>query len=188
MQTLIWSGVEELRQWLTAVAIPTHTWGQNGTKTVATLWQELIAGETVLQTDPPQRQVQLVEIVIRRSDQVLIEAAQELAGGQMRQRDILPAEKMKAGEGVETAVLRGLQEELGVAPENVTIQANSYRQHQRLHDSPSYPGLPTLYTIHRLTVRVNGLPDSDFWHDHAAYGSGDPVKRHYWTWRSEITD
>ena len=183
MNELNWSDVAELREWLTAAAIPIRTWGHNGAKTVAALWQELLAGESVLQTNPPQRQVQVVEIIIRRGDQILIEAAQELANGQVRRRGILPAEKMKAGEGVKTAVWRGLGEELGVHREDVIFLPDSYQQRQSCHDSPSYPGLPTLYTIHSLAVQVAGLPEGEFWHDNEAYGPGDPVKRHYWAWR-----
>lgn len=184
METFIWSDSEELRAWLTAVHIPTTNWGQNGSKTVTALWQEIVSGETVLQTEPPQRQVQIVEIVIRHGDQVLIEAAQELGDGQMRLREILPAEKMKAGEDMETAVLRGLQEELGITSENVTILKDSYEQHQTHKDSPSYPGLLTHYTRHRLTVHVPGLPEHDFWQDNLSHEQGDPVKRHYWSWQT----
>ena len=58
---MVWSSLDELRHWLAAVPIDTTTWGQNGTKTVAALWQELLVGDTQLQTNPPQRQVQVVE-------------------------------------------------------------------------------------------------------------------------------
>ena len=183
-----WSTIEELEAWLTAVPLPLRLWGKNGAKTVAALWQELLVGDCQLQRDPPQRQVQVVEIVIRRGNQVLIEAAQELADGQMRQRGILPAEKMKVGEDVETAVLRGLQEELNISPENVTIHPDSYQQRQLRQDSPSYPGLPTHYTFHSLTVHIEGLPEGDFWHDNMAHGDGDPIKRHYWAWRARTGD
>jgi hypothetical protein len=174
--------IDELREWLTAVPINMAAWGRDGAKSVEALWQEIVLGETEIQADPPQRQVQLVEFVIRQGDKVLIEAAQELADGQIRQRDILPAEKMKVGEEVETAVRRGLGEELGVASEDVTILGGSYRQYQRLRDSPSYPGLPTHYSIHSFAVQVEGLPEGDFWRDNAVYGQDDPVKRHYWVW------
>ena len=174
--------IEGLREWLMAVDINTAAWGKNGAKSVEALWQEIATGESQLQSDPPERQVQVVEILIRRDDKVLIEAAQELADGQIRQRGILPAEKMQAGEEVETAVRRGLGEELGIASEDVTILGGSYRQYQRLGDSPSYPGLPTRYTIHSFVVQVEGLPEGGFWRDNAVYGQGDPVKRHYWVW------
>jgi hypothetical protein len=176
------SNIDELQAWLTAVDINIAAWGKNGAKSVEALWQEIVAGEAQIETEPPERQVQVAEIVIRRGDQVLIEAAQELADGQIRQRGLLPAEKMRAGEEVETTVQRGLGEELGIASEDVMILADSYQQYQRLQDSPSYPGLPTRYSIHRLAVQVKGLPEGDFWWENAAYGQGDPVKRHYWVW------
>jgi hypothetical protein len=179
------SNIDELRRWLTAVPLDLSLWGKNGAKTVADLWQELVAGETQLQADPLQRQVQVAQFFIRRGDLVLIEGAQELADGQIRQRGILPAEKMKAGEDVATAVRRGICEELGVDNTDVTLIADSYQQHQEVLDSPSYPGLPTLYIIHSLAVQVQGLPDADFWRDNIAQGHGDPVKRHYWVWRTE---
>ena len=181
-----WSTIDELREWLTAVHIPIHTWGKDGAKTVEALWQEVAAGETVLQSAPPQRRVQLVEVVIRRGELVLVEAAQELADGQMRQRGILPAEKMKAGEDVETAVLRGLQEELGVAHEAVTTLTDTYKKIETLKASPSYPGLPTHYTVHQFAVQITGLPDGDFWVDNESHEQGDPVKRHHWSWQTWV--
>ena len=48
------SNIDELQAWLTAVAINTATWGQDGAKTVEALWEELAAGETQLQAHPLQ--------------------------------------------------------------------------------------------------------------------------------------
>jgi len=174
----------DLHRWLAEKDIDTHKWGQRGAKRVVDLWQELTGGDARLQDDPPRRQVEVVQVIIRRGDQVLVEAVQELGDGQQRIRQRPPSEKLKPGEPYAAAALRCLQEELGVAPGQVSLREETYRCLQTTADSPSYPGLPTLYTMHTLEAVVEGLPPEAFWRDNEAYeGGGDPVKRHLWDWR-----
>lgn len=172
----------ELEMWLRAKKIDISVWGENGAKRVIDLWEELKKEDCFLQDDPPLRSIHLAEVIIEQNGKRLIEAEQELGDGTRRQRRIPPSEKMRPNEDIQVAARRGLQEELHITADRVTLLPQTYRQRQRLLDSPSYPGLPTQYTIHRIEAVVTGLPHEDFWRDNLAFADGDPVRRQRWSW------
>ncbi len=174
---------QELQQWLHAVNIDTSFWGGGSAKTIENLWDELVSGEIAIQENPPLRLVNVVQILIRKGKQLLLEAEQELGNGQRRFRNQPPSEKMKPGENYTTAALRCLKEELGIAAQHVTFLSGSHQQATRESDSLSYPGLKTRYTFHIIQAQVEGLPEDDFWRENRAYGDGDPVRRHRWRWQ-----
>ena len=177
------SSLQALHDWLVAKEIDITTWGQlEGTKTIRHLWEEIVAGETVLQDDPPLRIVDAVEIIIRQGERVLYEVAQEMEGGRSRPRQYPPSEKIKRGETAQQAAVRGLHEEMGVVAAAITFVANSYHQRQRQIPSVSYPGLNTLYQLHSLEVHVTGLPCDNFTTHETAGNHHDPVTRHHWAW------
>ncbi|MCA9971540.1 MAG: NUDIX domain-containing protein, partial [Anaerolineales bacterium] len=138
-----------LAAWLAARGIDVDAWGRGGAKTAADLWQEVRRGECVLLETAVApgclRRVQLVEVIIRRGERVLLELAQELADGRRRERLIPPSEKMQPGEDTAVAAMRGLWEELHLAAADVTLLDAGAAPRRRRLDSPSYPGLPTEY-------------------------------------------
>jgi ADP-ribose pyrophosphatase YjhB (NUDIX family) len=177
------TSLQELHAWLEANGIDTTIWGQlEGTKTVLHLWDEIVAGETVLQDEPPLRIVNAVEIIIRQGNLILVEVAQEMVGGGTRPRHYPPSEKIKRGETYQQAAIRGLFEELNIPATAITLQTETYQQRQRQIPSISYPGLNTLYQLHSLEAHVNGLPSDNFTTNEAAGNSHDPVTRHHWAW------
>lgn len=177
------TSLQALHDWLIANEIDITTWGLlEGTKTVLHLWEEIVAGESVLQDEPPLRIVDAVEIIIRRGEQVLYEVAQEMEGGSSRPRCYPPSEKIKRGESYQEAALRGLYEELNIPPTAVTLLPATYQQRQRQIPSISYPGLNTLYQLHSLEAHVIGLPTGNFTTQEMAGNSHDPVTRHHWAW------
>jgi ADP-ribose pyrophosphatase YjhB (NUDIX family) len=170
--------------WLEERGIDTRSWRPPGAKQVGELWREIAEGEATIQDTPPLRLVNVVQLIIRRGDFILVEAEQELGNGGKRWRNRPPSEKMKAGESVTDAALRCLREELGVDMERVTLLGDTLTQSEQVAESPSYPGLPTQYTFHSLEAEVDGLPDVDFWRVNSAFfKGGDPVRRHRWAWR-----
>jgi 8-oxo-dGTP pyrophosphatase MutT (NUDIX family) len=172
----------QLRIWLQQQNIDLTQWGHGPAKSLAYLWRELQNGDTLIQEQPPLRVVNVVQVIIRRGDLVLLEKAQEFGNGQRRFRNQPPSEKMRAGEDYLAAARRGLLEELGLQPEQITLFPDTYRQRHTITESPSYPGLPTRYTFHQIEAAVSNLPTTDFWHDNDSYEKGDPVKRHHWAW------
>ena len=174
---------KELSAWLDKNNIDAARWGAGTTKSVTNLWEELANGDAYVQEDPPMRVVHVAEVVVRAGDRVLIEAEQEFGNLHRRFRNRFPSEKMRMGENVRVSALRCLQEELGVDRQAVTFLDVPLKQIEKVKDSPSYPGLPTQYTFHRVETAVAGLPTADFWRENASFGHGDPVRRHRWTWR-----
>lgn len=179
----IFQSEDQLQDWLKESNINTSLWGEGNAKTISHLWDELVCGEAAIQPTPPLRLVNVVQIVIRRGKQILVEAKQEFENGQVRFRNQPPSEKMKAGEDYTDAALRCFHEELGVKETAVTFLHKTYTQIESETDSLSYPGLKTRYTFHIIETQVAGLPNEDFWRENIAFSAGDPVKRHHWTWR-----
>ena len=184
---LAFADVAALAAWLTNAGIPLERWGKGEAKTVADLWHEVSAGETTLHDDPPRREVRVTQVFIRRDGRVLMEIEQEMADGRRRIRDWPPSEKFKRGEDARLAARRCLAEELGLAvsPDALCEEGELYT---REVDSPSYPGLLTLYRVHTIVLSAadlptSGLPPDDFWRDNSA--ANDPIRRHLWGWREE---
>ena len=176
----------ELNDWLLAHGIDTSTWGQSSkTKTVANLWAEIQRGETRLQMDPPLRHVQVVRVLVRRGDEVLIEARQLFRDGRDRLRNRLPSEKLKPGEDPLHAARRCLEEEMAIPPEKITIYPNTYRTRLVETGSDSYPGLPCRYEFHLVEAAVPGLPSGSLSTEEQASGPGDPVSQHFWEWQPD---
>ena len=174
-----------LEAWLGRHGIEYERWGRNTSKSLRNLWQELEAGEVQLKESPPLRLVDVVQIIIRREGQILVEAEQEFLNGQRRFRNQPPSEKIKPGETALDAARRCLQEELGVPSERTVLYPESHQQHQTNTNSISYPGLPSQYNFHLLEAAVFGLPVDDFWRENKTDGLVDPIKRHRWTWQPQ---
>lgn len=172
----------DLASWLAASGIDVTAWGQGTTKSVANLWDEFVKGEMSLQNSPPLRIVQVVQVIIRQGDRILIEAGQEFGDHRQRARHHPPSEKLESGETHQAAALRCLEEELGVQPQAVQLIHATYRQRQTETDSLSYPGLKSRYQFHIIEARVEGLPSIPFWTTETDTNLTDPVKKHYWTW------
>ncbi len=173
-----------LAAWLTAGGVPLAEWGRGGAKTVADLWAEVACGETTLGDNPPRRTVSVVQVFIRRGERMLTEIEQEMADGRRRVRGWPPSEKLKRGEDALVAARRCLAEELGIAALPGTL-CEGDPPYEHTLDSPSYPGLPTTYRVHTMTIDdanlTTVLPDAGFWLENAA--PTDPVRRHRWGWR-----
>ncbi len=175
--------LNELITWLHTQGINPAAWETANGKRVENLWQEWLQGEFEFQGTPPMRYIQVLQLIIRREEFVLIEAEQELGDGSRRTRGLPPSEKIKRGETYLEAAMRCCYEEIGVSAQAVQLLSESYRQWEETAESPSYPGLPTHYTFHSLQAIITGLPAEDFWRDNHAFAQGDPVKRHRWGWR-----
>lgn len=177
------ANIDALKRWLKSNGINCDLWGQNSSKSLRNLWQELEAGEVQLKDSPPLRVVDVVQIIIQQGEYILVEAEQEFFNGQRRFRNQPPSEKIKPGETIQQAATRCLVEELAVNPEQITLHPESHHQHQTNTNSVSYPGLPSQYNFHLLEAAVSDLPNNDFWRENQSDGLLDPVKRHRWVWR-----
>jgi hypothetical protein len=171
--------LDRLREWLERNGIPQESWGTGGTKSVQHLWDEIEAGETTLDSEPPLRRVTVVSLRVRQGGKELVEIAQLMADGTWRSRNEAPAEKMKPGEEAADTARRCVAEELGVEGPGVVVGAVSERRLRR-DSSPSYPGLASEYVFHDVEVQVPGLASGNFWTREAGDGV---VSAHLWAWR-----
>ena len=169
----------ELEQWLRQQGVDPGRWP----KSVAHLWAEIAAGESQLQANPPLRLVQVVQIIIRCGHKQLIEVQQQFDDETTRQRVTPLAEKIKGGEDYLVAAGRGLAEELGLTPDQYQLLPHTYHQKIVQSDSPSFPGLPTCYTIHLVEAHAPTLPATDFCTAEGA--TDDPVSQHFWAWKEQ---
>lgn len=142
---------------LATANVATTAWGSAGRKSVAELFAELAEGEATLARDAGGRLVRLVAVVRVRvtfGDQVLVEERQvfvDPARGERRRHLPYLAEKRHAHEAPEAAAQRALREELGIdAIPAERLQAGGNTS--SIEDSPSYPGLQTVYLFHDFTV------------------------------------
>ena len=51
-----------------------------------------------------------------------------------------------------------------------------------MRPSWSYPGLLGQYTIHRVEVQVDDLPQESFWTAETSLENDPTVRRHLWAW------
>lgn len=97
---------------------------------------------------------------------------------------------MKPGETVEEAVVRAVEEELGVDGAFVKMLEGSYVMRVEEKASVSYPGLPARYMLHSVEARVEGLQEEgEFSTDEKGEGEEEErvggavfVKKHFWKW------
>lgn len=154
-------------------------------KSLEQLATELKRGECRLVEHPHGQLVRQVEVVqvllwIRRDGERLYlrEDRQELANGEIRRRnlDASLAEKMVTGEDPLDAAKRALAEELGVACD---FGLGAPKLSSTAATSPSYPGLQSLYRLHRFEAELPA------WHVRSHYVEVQSDKTNYWTWTAE---
>ena len=177
------NGPNELAEWLEENGIDTAVWGIGSFKSITNLWDETVQGEVFFEVDPPLRVVKVVQVLIQHDDTTLFEVEQVFRNGKRRFRNQPPAEKIKRGENSIDAAYRCLNEELGLDRDQVDFISMEHEGEEMVADSPSYPGLPTRYTMQKIRVRVTGLPEEEFWRENSVAKEGDPVSRHLWAWR-----
>lgn len=179
--------IHQLHTWLTSKGLDMTHWGVGAFKSVENLWAELVAGESQIQDEPPLRLVQIVTVIIRDGQHILVEAGQEFGENQYRYRGMPPTEKLKPGENQVEAAIRCMQEELDVSPHRIEILSSLAEPERTWLESPSYPGLTTHYVRYEVEAKVEGLPRQPFSTTEAAHADGDPVKNHQWLWASQGT-
>jgi len=178
----------QLESWLNSNGINTSLYGKKAVKSIQMLLQEIEEGETTLtlsKDGTPLRSVAILNALVQDSQgRTLIEEAQTLASGARRIRQLPLSEKMLPGETLQDSVVRAIEEELGTLLSNpaaaISIDEGSYHVIEESKESMSYPGLKSVYTCHRVKVKVGGLPEGDFQTEEVR---SDGVLIHEWAWR-----
>lgn len=156
------STINTLRKQLSAGGIDTSSWGTGQAKTLAHLQREIELGETVLTTGKNGELLRKVvgggaDIYYQSPDGKryrLKEDRQIFKDGRERRRDLGQAvsEKMKPGEDPQTAMIRGVEEELGISGKILLTATGTVEERV---SSPSYPGLESQYIRHTFQVTLN---------------------------------
>ena len=150
---------DSLQAQLEDAGIDTSTWGTGQAKTLAHLQKEIESGETVLVTG--ENGELLRKVVVGGADIFyeapdgkqyrLKEDRQLFTDGRERRRDLGQAvsEKMKPDEDPQSAMIRGIREELGISGD-ITLTETGTDEHRVT--SASYPGLESQYIRHTYKV------------------------------------
>lgn len=151
-----------LERQLKNAGIDNSTWGTGQAKTLANLQKEIESGETVLVTG---KEGELLRKVVVGSADIyyvspdgkkyrLKEEKQVFKDGRERRRDLGAAvsEKMKPDEDPKGAMIRGIQEELGINGEITLTETGADNQ---TIISPSYPDLQSQYIRHKFEAVLN---------------------------------
>lgn len=177
--------LENLQILLDIHGINSKEWGKGRTKTVADLFGEIVSQETILEIQENGVIVRKLSVIgakvfyIDQNNQrfYLKEDKQVFNDDRIRKRDLScsVSEKMKANESPEQALIRGLQEELGVFGDLNFVDQGSTLE---TADSPSYPGLFTKYTRYSFDVVLN----SDQYNPNG-YTEVQSDKKNYFVWQ-----
>lgn len=182
---------EHLKSALMDAGLPIDKWGEGPTKTYLDLWNEIAEGESEMicpQTFEARseygeiiRQTNVLGIdVYAESDGKVYRLKEEKQvfnnGRGERKRELLTslAEKIKLDENHEQAVLRAVEEELGVLNLDSLYKTDDV---ELWKTTPTYPELPSKLMIYCYAVII---ADSDF--DPSGYVEDQPTKQVFFTW------
>lgn len=177
------NNLKELITWLEKFDVQYQTWGQNLTKSVTNLFDEISSGDCRLIDSSPLRIVYVVQVLIFQYEKVLVEKEQVFCDDRIRARLVPPSEKMRTNENWREAAFRCIEEELQLPTKDVNIISTEIKPKIRYRISSSYPGLRSRYHIFQVVVSTKELHRNDFW----TYEKNDTVKnhlvnKHKWGW------
>lgn len=175
---------DALKKQLADADIDTSSWGTGQAKTLAHPQKEIESGETVFtigETGKLLRRVVVggADVYYQSPDGKKYrpkEDRQVFKDGRERRRDLGQAvsEKMKPDEDPKDAMIRGVQEELGISGETTLTETGTDVQRVT---SPSYPGLESEYILHKFQTI---LADEQF--DPEGYVEEQSDKNTYFVW------
>ncbi len=153
--------LQKLRHQLEQAGVDISVWGKGEAKTLEALYQELEKGESFLQVVDGRlellRYVVSANVYYTTKDGLKIrlqEDKQIFQDGRIRHRnfDDPIADKMQPGEDSKAAMLRCLEEELGLVGD---LDLKQIEQYQKKYESQSYPGLESQYIVYSFAVFLN---------------------------------
>ncbi len=152
--------IESLKQHLSSFGINLNLWGKGKAKTVEHLFAEVKSGEAVLEERESEliRKTTVCKAEVFHTDAEgghwhLKEEKQVFKDGRERVRKLNSSvsEKIKANEDPLASIKRGIVEELDLQGD---LSVNQGETDEEEEESPSYPGLKTVYVLHKFTVEL----------------------------------
>lgn len=169
---------------LTKARIPLDEYGKGGAKTIQNLHKEVLSGESVMHVNDNYELTRDVKVVwidvlctLSNGDvYILREDRQVFKDGRVRKRSTPSSlgEKMQAGEALDTAINRALDEEIGVTKID---SLHKIGEEKEKFTPPTYPGLETTYSSYSY---VAVIPESAFATE--GYVEHQAEKDNYYVW------
>mmetsp|Transcript_127422 Transcript_127422/g.366466 ORF Transcript_127422/g.366466 Transcript_127422/m.366466 type:complete len:911 (+) Transcript_127422:101-2833(+) len=178
-----------------------EVFGQNKAKTLPELAAEVQSGacRLMLDANSHKKLVRVVDVVLFRlrsedgaSGRLLIETEERFADGRRRDTVRLPGTKKEPHENSRQTAERILRDMLGMRVEHIQFDFGSLVRFEEETDSPSYPGVRTVYRKEILeavvkesdpaTLAAIGLPSFAAW---SAVVAKDGVTKTYEWWTEE---
>lgn len=151
---------EELEKRLQKHGIPVGRWGEGAAKTFEHLFQEVISGESILESsnDALLRKFKVVGVDVLFKDMNgkifrLKEEKQVFTDGRERRRDLATslAEKIKPDEEPTTAARRAVLEELGISTHQELKSTGNFHVSK---PSTSFPGINSDYNAFMYVIEL----------------------------------
>lgn len=138
---------EKLIALLQQGGVDTNKFGEAGTKTLEEFATELTSGEASLenQKEGIMRIVDVVAVKLTRKGGSILVEASETKDGAKKELKRLPAVKRRSDENQFLAAQRVLTKALAMDDNEVTMNPNDVLVMTEQKDSPSYPGIKTVY-------------------------------------------
>lgn len=158
--------VKALGRFLKAHDIDPIAFGKGRTKTLQELSTELITGESSLISLPGKGLVRLVDVVLltvflQGTDSVLVVTKETTASGISGTESLLnrlPGTKRRPDESHFHAAKRVLQRQLKVHENLIELDADKVQVFEEEKESPSYPGLRTVYCKRIISADLQVAP------------------------------
>jgi len=173
---------EALGRYLKTNGVDPSIFGKGKAKTLTELSNELTMGKCSLTRLSDGRVARIVDVVVLKiskgesetlvvSTEVCVDGEQQ-DGGDPTDAVVLnrlPGSKRRPGENHFLTAKRVLHRQLNVSENQVSIDAESVRIIEEEKDSPSYPGLHTIYLRRVIPVRLDMMRQTSMRSDRAPY-------------------
>lgn len=189
---------DALKDVLLSAGLPVGTWGDGPTKTYEDLWKEIADGESELAHPSTQDELNQWGEVIRVTNVLGIDVYHQDENGRLfrlreekqlfkdgrgeRRRELMTSlgEKIKADEDKASAVIRAVQEELGISSVQGVEQGE---QTEIWKSTPTYPELSSKLNIYKYSVLINPM---DFRRE--GYVEDQDSKQTFFVWDEVLAD
>lgn len=129
------------------------TFGVGKAKTLEAFAKETVGGAARLMLDATKHKtlVRVVDVVLLKlrpkngGEMMLVEVEERFPDGRKRETNRLPGTKKEPYENMTQTAERILKEMLNISPDMVELAVNDVTRHEEEQESPSYPGVRTVY-------------------------------------------
>lgn len=149
---------ETLAEYLTSCGVDVNKFGKAGTKSLREFSEELTKGEaTLTRVGNDNTVIRVVDVVVVKlvnaDARILVEVSEELRGV-TKPLHRLPAVKRRPEENQFFAACRVLRKVLRIDPNTATMDHVNVGITEEKKDSPSYPGMSSIYRKRIVTVML----------------------------------